>query len=1053
MRRRLSFYLPLLLLATASAAAEAQSRLITGRVTSRESGQALPGATVQIAGTNIGTQAGDSGAFRLQAPQGAQTLVVRFIGYSRTEVRVSAEQSTTGDIALAREALKLSEVVVTGQATSQERRNVSTAVSTVTAEEVNRTPAVSLDNALQGKIVGANINMNSGAPGGGGQVQIRGVTSILGSGEPLYVVDGVIISNAAYSPGTNALTRAGAGTTNIQDNPVNRLADINPNDIASIQVLKSAAATAIYGSKATNGVILITTKRGRTGAPRFGLSQRLGQYQATRLLGSRRFNTPQAMDDLVLNGYLTEADTAEFCPNGVCPYYDYQGDLYGRNGLSFETQGTVSGGSETTRYFVSALNKFDAGSQVNSDDRRQSVRLNLDQTFGSRWTSNVSASIIRSLTRRGLSNNDNTFLSPVYNFGYTPAIIDLQAVDEQGLYPENPFAGGGGSSGSNPFETLNFIRNNEDVWRQIAAADVRYTALTTSRNNVTLSLNGGLDRFDANGSVYAPPFLQFEPGDGLPGTSVQSEALSRQMNGALNAVWQFTPVAMGFNSFTTSSGLQLEEREINRFAIDARNLVPGVDLVNQGQVAITHVKQAVRDRAFYVNEDILALDERLSLSGRVRGERSSTFGDRDKFFFFPAASASYRFVNLIPRTDELKVRAAWGRSGNQPRFADRDTTITNLGLIGGNLSLGAPGLVGNPTIKPETMTETELGADAQFFGGRLGFEGSYFDRTISDMLLTAALAPTSGFTSIVINGGKMATTGVELALSAVPVRTRGFNWNTRVQWYTNETTLEELPVEVNDFVLANSGFGAQFGRGRIACPRAPGSSVCGSRVDTLFAGTDSVRVAKSAPYKATLIWGNKIRADGSVVDTALADANPKFNMQFANDFTFGRFALNFLLDWRKGGFVSNMTQVLFDEGANSWDYDHIIGGADTVETFQEIERANGTVDSVYTKQLGLARYRKWANGNNAGEYIQDGSFVKLREITVSYQVPERFLGALRGVRDARVSLTGRNLGMWTKYWSFDPEVNNFGNQNVTRFVDLAPYPPTRSFFLAFDLGF
>jgi len=1042
-RRRLSFYLPLLAALTMASAAEAQNRLITGRVTERATGQGLPGATVQVSGTNIGTQAGENGAFRLSVPAGDQTLVVRYIGYSRREIRVPAGESTVGDVAMEREALRLSEVVVTGQATAQERRNVSTAVSTVTAEEVNRTPAVSLDNALQGKIVGANINMNSGAPGGGGQVQIRGVTSILGNGEPLYVVDGVIISNTAFSTGINSVSRASTAataTTSVQDNPVNRLADINPNDIESVQVLKSAAATAIYGSKATNGVILITTKRGRTGAPRFSLNQRVGRYTPMRLLGSRRYEGAQAMEDLTeWFGYVDEDEIDEICPNQRCPYFDYQKELFGQDNLSFETQGTISGGNENTRYFVSALNKYDGGTQINSDDRRQSVRLNLDQNFGTRWTTNVSASIIRSMTRRGLSNNDNTYLSPLYNFGYTPAIVDLQTRNADGTFPLNPFAGGGGASGSNPFQSVTYIRNQEDVWRQLASGTVRYSAFTNDRHAVTLSATGGVDRFDAEGDVYSPGFLQFELSDGLAGTSVVGAGLNRQINASLNAVWQYSLGRFGITSFTTSGGLQAEERDQNRYTVLARDLIPGVDLVNQGQNVITHRREAVRDRAFYLNEDILAFDERLSVSARVRGERSSTFGDRDKLFYYPAASASYRFVNLLPRTDEIKLRAAWGTSGNQPRYADRDTTISGLGNIDSRLALGAPGLIGNPGIEPEKMIETEFGIDANFFGGRLGAEATYFDRTITNMLLTAPLAPSSGFGSVVVNGGQMSTDGLELALTAVPFRTRDFNWNSRVQWYTNETYLEKLPANVTDFVVGNSGFGAAFGRSRIACPRAPGSDVCGSKEN-------------SEKLKATLIWGNFVRPDGSVVDTALADANPDFQMQFSNDFTYKRFSVNFLLDWRKGGFVSNMTQVLFDEGGNSWDYDHQVAGADTLWTYRIRELAGGVEDTIYTKQLGLYRYNRWSEGHTS-EYVQDGSFVKLREITVSYQVPERWLGALRGVRDARISLTGRNLWMGSDYWSFDPEVNNFGNQNVSRFVDLAPYPPARSFFLAFDLGF
>jgi hypothetical protein len=216
-----------------------------------------------------------------------------------------------------------------------------------------------------------------------------------------------------------------------------------------------------------------------------------------------------------------------------------------------------------------------------------------------------------------------------------------------------------------------------------------------------------------------------------------------------------------------------------------------------------------------------------------------------------------------------------------------------------------------------------------------------------------------------------------------------------------------LPDNVADFVVGSSGFGAQYGRGRIA-----------------------------RGYRTTLIWGNKTLADGSAKDPVLADANPYFQMAFGNDFNFHGFTVNTLLDWRKGGYVSDMTNNLFDEGQNSWDYD------------------KPSPDTKVGSTLGAYRYNIWNSGRNAGEYIHDGSYLKLREVTVTYPIPARFTEKiLRGAHDARFSFSGRNLATWTKYWSFDPEVNNFGNQNVVRFVDLAPFPPTRSFLFGIDIGY
>ncbi len=1021
MRSRLALLAGLMLAISVVPDLEAQNRTVSGRVFDAATQQAIPGAVVTVAGGTQVTQASESGQFRIIVPGTDVTLVVRGLGYRRIEVRVPAAQEDV-QVGMQREALRLTEVVVTGAATTQERRNVGTAVSTVQAEELNRVPALSLDNAMQGKVVGANINMNSGAPGGGGQIQIRGVTSVLGNAEPLFVVDGIVVSNRAFSTGINSVTAASrtggvALTTSVQDNPVNRLADVNPNDIESVQILKSAAATAIYGAKATNGVVLITTKRGRSGAARVTFSQRVGTYTPLKLLGSRRFT--RATLDADFPGL-----SATFCnvpnPTDACPYFDYQEGLYGQRDPSYETAVTVSGGTDATKYFISVNDKQDNGTMVATNARRQNLRFNLDQALGTRWTANVSATLNRSLANRGVSNNENIGISPFYVLGYTPAVQDLE---EQigGRYVNNLVY----TSGSNPFQTMQALRNNEDVWRQLASGTLRFSALSTDQHTLNIQAQGGFDRFDAEGQVYSPNFLQYEPRDGFLGTAVQSEALNRQVNGTLSAVHTFTPaprfLVPFLSSATTSAGLQFEDRNLNRYVIRAQNLVPTIDLIDQGTPSLTHIKELVRDQAFFVNEELLAFDERLSLTGRVRGERSSVNGDPTEYHYWPAVSGAYRFTRGVPFTNELKLRAAWGTSGNQPNYAMNSVVIQSLGVIDGRPALGAPTSIGNKDIRPEKMTELEYGIDALLLDSRVGLELSVFDRSITDLLLTAPLAPTTGFTQQYVNGGRMQTDGIEIGLSLTPIRTPDFQWISRVQYYTYETRIMELPARIADFAIANSGFGAQYGRGRIACPRAPGSDVCGS-------------APNSKPYSATLIWANRPRGNGTSADTVIGDSRPDFQMQFSNDLTWRGLSVTALIDWRKGGLVSSMTQSLFDEGLNSHDYDE--------------------ASPDPTMPLGEWRYAKWNNGQDAGVYITDGSFVKLREVTLSYAIPDRFVQRVWGRgRDARLMFSGRNLAMWSDYWGVDPEVNNFGNQNVVRFVDLAPYPASRSFFVGIDLGF
>jgi len=308
------------------AAGASAQRQVTGRVTDKASGNPIGGSIVSVVGTLSSSTTPDDGRFTVTVPAGAASLSVRRIGYKRLVVPVP-EGTSNVTVALEKDVLRLEEVVVTGTATTMERAHAATATQIISAEEMIRVPASDITNALQGKVVGARINMNSGAPGGGGQIQIRGVTSLNGNGEPLYVVDGVIISNASIASGANSITRAsGSAPSSSQDNMVNRLADVNPNDIASLEILKSAAASSMYGSRASNGVVLITTKRGQSGAPRFTLTQRAGSNSPLKLLGSRRFTTVQQLLD---RGDGVAFVNAAGFTDGNIPYYDYQKDLFG----------------------------------------------------------------------------------------------------------------------------------------------------------------------------------------------------------------------------------------------------------------------------------------------------------------------------------------------------------------------------------------------------------------------------------------------------------------------------------------------------------------------------------------------------------------------------------------------------------------------------------------------------------------------------------------------------------------------------------------------------
>jgi len=413
-----------------------------------------------------------------------------------------------------------------------------------------------------------------------------------------------------------------------------------------------------------------------------------------------------------------------------------------------------------------------------------------------------------------------------------------------------------------------------------------------------------------------------------------------------------------------------------------------------------------------VNEQVLLLDEKMALNVGFRADRSSANGDRGMFFLFPKYSGSYRFVKpLTDKIDEVKFRGAWGQSGNRPRYGDRDILYADGGLIGGQNSLVSSGLLGNTGIKPEVMNELEFGMDAQLFGSRVGVEVTRYQRKIKDLLLTFPLPPSSGLGNQIINGGQLSVLGTEGVLSLVPIRRGNFEWTSRIIYNANVQYTNDVPVPA--FPVPGS-FGAAYGRNRI---------------------TPNLR--------STYIWSNApLGANGAVRDTITGDANPIHTTTFNNDFTWKRFTFSALLDWRAGGSVSNMTNNLWDEGKQARDYDDVAPAS----------MLPGSRPCAPNETLGLCRFNTF-NAGDTRVYMQNASYVKLREITINYQAPDSWAQKIPGGKSLRFNLSGRNLALFSDYWGFDPEFNNFGNTNFNRFIDLAPFPPSRQFFFSVDVGF
>src|SRR5438876_3418559 len=946
-----------------------------------------------LPGRGFGAQL-SSGRDAISAPAGAGTPVFRHIAFKRRELAVAANQNTV-DAALEPDVFNLEAVVVTGQATGVERRNAAIASTVVTAAEVTAAPAPAVDPALAGRVPGAYIQQNSGAPGGGTQVQIRGSNTVIGSSNPLYVVDGVIYSDASISTGLFSVTASGnpQSTRNDgekQDDPVNRLTDLNPNDVASIEILRGAAASSIYGSKGVNGVVIITTNRGKAGKPRANIIQRVGFSELVRGPGTRVFDTTTAFaqfgDTALIRSYVV---------NGVLPTYDHLRELAGNKPADYETQLDVSGGAGGTRYFLSGNVKGDGGIIENTAAQRQSLRANVDQTFSDRFNISLNTAFSRTTTQRGFTNNDNAGASVTYALAYIPGFVPLKPVN--GVFPD---PGGLSYFGANPLQTTALGTNDEAALRFTGGLTATFQAVQTARHSLKLVAAGGMDFFNQKDEVFAPPELYFEQRQTYPGTSSLANADSRFTNWNSNAIHTYTPGSGAWKT-TTAVGVQWEDRYLSRSRIVARGLLPGQQNINQGAVIgppppfeeITHE----RTIALYGREEWLGMNERLLLSGSVRAERSSANGDVNKFYFFPGATGSYRFPGLLGEGSDVKLRLAYGETGNQPLFGQKFTSLQGGLVIGGVAGIGIPlsgGTAGDAAIKPERTREIEGGVDATLLDGRASLEVTLFDRRTSELLVPVTPPPSSGYSLEFINGGKIKNQGLEIGAAVTPIREQQFNWLFRTTFTSikNRVLELDLPGGAQGFRPANAGFGLSFGEFFVQV----GQPI------TQIIGVDDK--------------GNTI---------SLGQSNPKFRWSFLNDFTFHRAALSFLWEWQNGGVAQNQTLSLYD--CNNLAPD---GGTAT----------------------GQARNNACINTGDARPFVQSTSFLKLRSASLSLDVPERWANMF-GARSARLSVEGINLITITDYFGYDPEVSNYGSQSITRNIDLGPYPPSRQFFFTIQAGF
>jgi TonB-dependent starch-binding outer membrane protein SusC len=956
------------------AAAQQQPYTIAGRVVDASGAAAIQGAQVSLRGTGAGGLTNNAGAFSftVNTAPGDYVLEVAFIGREtiRRTVTLGATPAVrVPDIALAERPLELDAVVVTGTAAPTARRAIGNAVSTVSARELQNTPATTIDQALQGRVSGAVITSNTGTPGGGVSIRLRGTSSITGGAEPLFIIDGVIIDN-------NADQQLNLG---YRSNASNRLADLDPNDIERIEVLKGAAAAALYGSRANNGVVQIFTRRGSTGAPQITVSSRIGRSELERRIQFAM--TPLGFPGGSLTA-TTRVDTVRYDPQ----------DLIFRNGLQMDHHVSLAGGGGDTRYYLSAGYTEDTGIMRGAGHDKLNVRMNLDQGFGA-FQLSAGANYIRSNTDLVINGEqgEGGLLTQIV---FTPTSRDLTARNpETGRFL---FAGG---AGPNPLEVLEDWDHGQQVNRFIGSLQGRWSPWQP----VTLEYRLGYDNYQMETTQFIPNGSSAA----ATGRAVSLNRFSTLINNDLigSVQWSLGNAI----ALTTSAGMNHTYTQAENLNATSNELPPGTQLV-RGAIQFASQSRTETATFGFFGQQQVGLSDRLFLTGALRMDASSTFGADERWQMYPKVSGSwvlseepfFRDAGIGGWLNQLRLRAALGYAGNQPPLG---SAYARFSRWAGTVNINRAGLIplaqlGNPELRPERQREVEAGVDISVFNERAALAFTYYNQYTRDLLLSRPFAPSTGVGSRLENVGELSNRGIELQLNTLNIEQGPFRWTSTAIYSRNRNRLERLEIAPYTAGYTN----------RV---------VEGHPIGVHFMAT--VRRDDSGN-----ILSDSIGPLVSLTPQIVGSPWPEWTGSLSNEFGWGsNWSASFMLDGQFGHQLWNQTQRIQDIFGAGPLFDRLIRGEIT--------------------QAQRARHQAiWSN------YLEDASFVKLRQIALRYSTSAPWLRNV-GANSMQIELLGRNLKTWTDYTGYDPEINMFGLNTVERGTDFAVYPNARTYTIGIRL--
>ena len=1020
-------FMSLLFMFTFLHGAMSQTRTVSGRVTDQASGGGLPGVTVLLKGTTNGVSTNSDGSFNLSVPDNGGTLVFSSVGMTTQERAIGTESQL--NVALAQDAKQLSEIVVVGYG-SQNKTLVTGAVTSVDAKQFEGQPVAGLDQVLQGRASGVQVTQNSGTPGGGVSVRIRGNNSISAGSDPLYVIDGVPINTGSYS-------NVGVGNQQL-----NALSDINPNDIASIEVLKDASAAAIYGSRAANGVVLVTTKHGKSGRTKVDLNYYTGVQQTIKraevlngkeaqdLINEQRVNGGLAPRYVAANPtaaqvLFTGADT------------NWQNEIF-RTAPVSNYSATVSGGDAKTKFLLSGTFFDQQGIIIASGFKRGSGRLNLEHSISDRVRVGSNLSLSRSLSNR-IANDNNIYgvLSAAVLLGSQTPVYN-----PDGTYGRDPF-----SSVENPvaaaLEPTLQARNGRLIGNVFAEVE--------PVKNLRLRTSFGADYLTLKEDQFLPNVLLQAVGSNGSGTSNNRS----DVNWLNETTANYTKTFNDDHNVNLLLGGSVQKSVQEGIQATATNF-PGNTIRTLAAGSLK--SQASSDATVWtlvsgfarLNYDFRG---KYIVAASVRRDGSSRFGKNNQYGVFPAASLAWRvgqedFLKDNDIVSELKVRAGYGQTGNFDiaNFASRG--LFGVGVNNNANYLQQAGLVptqiANPDLTWEKSAEYNVGVDFGVFDNRVLLSANVFERNTNKLLLNRQLPLTSGLGSISQNIGSLQNRGLEFEVTTQNVKSTDFTWTTNF----NVSMIRNKVTSLVDDAPFAAGFASRVQVGESL------GSFYGFQVDRLFQTTDEIAALDAAAKLnngATAVYQKDAKPgdikfvdlDNNGVINALdqkiiGSAQPNFFGGINNTLGYKGIDLNFFFQFTQGNEIYNNTRA-FAEGMNGQ-----FGQLATV-------RNRWTPTNTNTDMPRAVNGDPNTNRRTSTRFLEDGSYLRLKTITLGYNLPTNIVSVAR-LQSARIYVSGQNMLTFTKYQGLDPEISTFSGTNTALGTDFLTFPQARTIQVGINIG-